>query len=283
MACKNCEGQRPPTQGERFVAFMADATAKFKKDVTVNKTIEAFQLTDGPLRPHLSAVGAVIAQTDLIDENGPTTVIRPRNFSCVFGASPNIELADQPTAAHGAATLVGPQYVVTATHLLAAVDALRIVFGYEIQPSKEAPSSLDDMLLRVFDQKVFEIESFASNGDIALCRLKKPVTDVTPVPINGHVPVIGDALSMIGYPFSLPKKVSMGGRITKVTPQTFNGTLDGTNGNSGSPVFAEDGSLIGILSRTVTDPAHAEHMVVDHRSKETEMIRITLMPPLPAN
>lgn len=85
--------------------------------------------------------------------------------------------------------------------------------------------------------------------DYALIQLDRPVLGRTPLTIADYKPRVGAMISMVGYPFGTPVKISDQARITLDDPKrdSFLTTLDAFSGNSGSPVMDGSGRVLGIL------------------------------------
>lgn len=86
--------------------------------------------------------------------------------------------------------------------------------------------------------------------DYALIRLERPATDRKPLQLSSRPPRTNEVLSMIGHPLGIPATLSKNGKVLRDSPQhqQFVTNLDAQNGNSGSPVFNDEGEVIGILS-----------------------------------
>ena len=84
-------------------------------------------------------------------------------------------------------------------------------------------------------------------NDYGILELDRPVVGYTPyTKINNNINV-DDSLTLIGHPVGLPKKTDKGGKVTAASQSVIRGTVDSYGGNSGSPIFDENGLLVGIL------------------------------------
>ncbi|MBD9370681.1 trypsin-like serine protease [Xanthomonas sp. XNM01] len=140
-----------------------------------------------------SSAGAVVIRDDVDDA-------RYRIDASAFPA-----LVDMPGEGHG--VLIAPQWVVTAAHTVPPHAALaqvtvggvsreveRVVFhpGY-----RRLPQTLIDQALQS-GEAILLLVDLASSDDIALLRLKAPVTDVVPVPLYRGEEEAGRVVQLIG-------------------------------------------------------------------------------------
>lgn len=191
-------------------------------------------------------------------------------------------LVDMPGEGHG--VLIAPQWVVTAAHAVTwqpeilqvtisgtprEVDRLVVHKGY-----KKPPQELLEHALATWDWTLFRV-LLAGSDDIALVRLKQPVTDVAPASINKSddefrqtIKVIGKGATgngVTGYEFSDPHRTELRRAYNKVTSAdgrwlcyVFDAPPDalplegGTgSGDSGGPVLIQakdDWLLAGLTS-----------------------------------
>lgn len=85
--------------------------------------------------------------------------------------------------------------------------------------------------------------------DYALVQLERPVTGREPMKIASKSPGVGEAVSMMGYPFGTPLKLSSKAQVLIDNPerQSQITNLDAFEGNSGSAVLNSAGEVAGIL------------------------------------
>jgi hypothetical protein len=118
-------------------------------------------------------------------------------------------LVDMPGQGHG--VLIAPQWVVTVAHTIlmqgdkpGPVPTVRIggqdraVARVVFHPGDKRPSRrMIDQALITGDW-ILAVMAIASSDDIALIKLKQPVTDIAPVPIYKGNGEIGQTVTMIG-------------------------------------------------------------------------------------
>ena len=191
-------------------------------------------------------------------------------------------LADMPGEGHG--VLIAPQWLVTAAHAVTwqpeikqvmvngvARDVEKLVIhpGY-----KKPPQELLDQSLATWDWTLFRA-SLSASDDIALIKLTKAVSDVSPVPINRGESEFNEIVEIIGkgatgngetgYQFSDPHRTELRRAQNKVTSAhgrwlcySFDKPSDALpleggsgSGDSGGPVLIRSGkglSLAGLTS-----------------------------------
>lgn len=163
----------------------------------------------------------------------------------------------QPTAATCSGTLIAPDRVLTAGHCISNSNCgrRRFVFDYFLDGSNcQMPTITADDVYHCKRFTRIENDYF----DHAVIHLDRPVVGRTPVQIQttqAALPV-GQHLNVIGFGSGLPAKIDKGGNV--IDPRAsrkdyFVANTDTFGGNSGSGVFTDDGTLVGILVRGQTD------------------------------
>ncbi|WP_379654259.1 trypsin-like serine protease [Pseudoxanthomonas sp. UC19_8] len=191
-------------------------------------------------------------------------------------------LVDLPGEGHG--VLIAPQWVVTAAHAVMWQTEIkqvtlngtpREVERLVVHPGYRKPSqALLDQALATWDWTLFRVV-LSSSDDIALIKLTRPVTDVTPVALNEGEDEFGQTIRILGagatgngikgYEFSSPHRTALRRAYNKVTsadgrwlcymfdPPSAALPLEGGSGSgdSGGPVLLQAGNdwrLAGLTS-----------------------------------
>lgn len=103
--------------------------------------------------------------------------------------------------------------------------------------------------------------------DFAIIKLKKSVSNRTPLKLTTVRPKVGEAISMIGYPLGGPKILTHG-KILSNEAMYDRSNLNSFPGNSGSPVLNSKNEVFGILVRgyppsLIDDPKGGQCYIVN--------------------
>lgn len=127
--------------------------------------------------------------------------VAPERYLLAESALP--QLVDMPGVGHG--VLIAPDWVVTAAHTIQSEVRAVTIAGQEravarviVHPGYR--STPQDMINRALASKdATEVMAFlAANHDIALIRLREPVSDVRPIPIYTGGKEMGRLVEMVG-------------------------------------------------------------------------------------
>jgi len=158
--------------------------------------------------------------------------------------------------------LVAPDLMVTAGHCMTNGEETKNepgmycgVYGwlFDYQTSTAGKFAADEIPPENYykcKQIVYAIrEDVPPYRDYALVQLERPVTGRTPFRLAEKPVAAGDSVSMIGFPFGSPMKVSAFKHVTinDSARQSFLTTLAAFEGNSGSVVFNNQREAVGIL------------------------------------
>ena len=190
--------------------------------------------------------------------------------------------ADQPVFDPGCTVLlVGPQTVVTAGHCigdsgLTDCTNLRVVFGLTVsngQPRFVVPET-----------DVYSCTTMVTRGgtsapnDYAVFKLDRPVSGRIPMWIRrGDAPSVGQALTSISYPASLPMKIDANGAVKSVDssspPRTLTENSDTAVGSSGSPLINPANGVVDALNVESPPGGRQTAFIVQNPGTQNECLR----------
>jgi V8-like Glu-specific endopeptidase len=162
--------------------------------------------------------------------------------------------AKQPSASSCSGTLIDDDLVLTAGHC--AIDRTtcgqhRYVFDY-LETGDGVLDTIDvDDVYDCAGVLVYE-ETESPHLDYAIIQLDRPVVGRTPASVRAATTALaeGTPLVVIGFPSGIPMKYDDGGSVIDASAlevDSFVANTDTFSGNSGSGVFTDDGTLVGIL------------------------------------
>lgn len=217
---------------------------------------------DPRMRELARSTALLVRTSDLtLNSNRSLTKLSTRPFSQSIGGTMchDEPFYSQPVAGYCSGFLVGPDTLVTAGHCLAAVpcSAMAVVFGYSLDdPNKNLEQVPNQDIFHCSELVVQMLEPGFGN-DFAVIKLDRPVTDRQPLAVrqSGEI-AVGQPLTLIGHPMSLPTKIAGGRSQVRSTPNGpyFIANTDSYGGNSGSAVInSESYEVEGILVRGEQD------------------------------
>ena len=158
--------------------------------------------------------------------------------------------------------LVAPDLMVTAGHCMVNVGESKnepemycSAYGwlFDYQTDVEGNTRLDGIPADNYYKCKRVVYAIREEGfpyrDYALVQLERPVTGRKPFVISEKPVASGDPVTMIGFPFGSPMKVSPSATVTvnDLSRQSFLTTLSAFEGNSGSVVYNVKKEVVGIL------------------------------------
>jgi hypothetical protein len=164
----------------------------------------------------------------------------------------------QPSIATCTAFLIAEDILMTAGHCFRQTTDcknFKWVFGFSSRSAFDKGNFLsakpDDIVS--CKEVITSHTDMVSGLDYMLIRLNKKV-DRPALKLSSKVVAKGDNLSMVGFPSGLPMKQANGKTQFKQGDGFFQNSistdLDVFEGNSGGPVFNEEGEVMGIVSST---------------------------------
>jgi S1-C subfamily serine protease len=211
--------------------------------------VEVYEVTEPALEEAVRrAVPAMVRASVLrVDDATGAVTFASRPLGPSHGLCAGEAHFDQPSAASCSATLIDDDLVLTAGHCVdgwACADQ-RFVFGwyYDAAGELHARSTSD-----VYACAEVVVTEYTRSNDYAIVRLDRappgPPMEVRATPV-----VVGEPVSLAGYPFGIPMKVVEGGAITATLSRSrFYARLDAQPGNSGSGVFDAELRVLGDLT-----------------------------------
>lgn len=165
----------------------------------------------------------------------------------------------QLTAGFCTGFLIGPDLLATAGHCItspASCGSTAFVFGFQqIGPTTPPVTVISADNVYFCDGIVNRVQS--GQFDHSLVRLDREVINRDPLPIRRTGVVTNtDPLFVVGHGITLPMKAAAGAEVKNANGSTpwFQANLDTYGGNSGSPVFGINSSVVeGILVRGAPD------------------------------
>lgn len=169
--------------------------------------------------------------------------------------SDDVRFLDQPAIGSCTGFLIAPDILVTAGHCINSMEeAEGIVWVFDYTSELKF---INNRKLNFSEDNIYEVESIITSklddeteDDYAVLKLKRK-SDRTPYRFRTSGSVLnGGAINTIGSPKGLPLKFSTNAVVVDISPSNwFKSDIDSFPGNSGGPVFDENGFLEGILVR----------------------------------
>lgn len=272
---------RTPGGGERTVAIYGKPRAELERWTTAQLIEEArkrqrelyapgtdtrrdlYELGGDPRLEPIAAAVAVLVRHHQLTRAEAGWRLASRTFGEAYDLAPGERFHDQPCVGFCSGVLVGPRLLATAAHcLLGAGDEqraqqlaqTRVVFGFRMLDAATARTVFDDAQVYT-PVKIVDHSDQVTGDDWALLELDRDVAGVTPLALRATGKIAdGAAVGVIGHPCGIPAKHAGGAHVRRNdAPAFFRANLDAFGGNSGSPVFAEDGTVEGLLVRGAPD------------------------------
>ena len=203
------------------------------------------------------ATAVMISKENIYDNEFYSWSLRER-LERQFGTNKfdeNVKFLDQPAIGSCTGFLIAPDILVTAGHCINSMeDANKYVWVFDYTSES---NFINGRRLKFKDQNIYEVESIITstlndqtNDDYAILRLSKK-SDRAPYRFRTSGTVLENgAINTIGSPTGLPLKLSTNAIVVDNSPNNwFKSNIDSFPGNSGGPVFDQNGFIEGILVR----------------------------------
>lgn len=184
----------------------------------------------------------------------------PRIRTHVTNGFESVGIVGDVTGGHATGTLIAPQFVLVAAHTVIDTPPGQVTFTLGGQTY---------YMEHVFVHPDYDPEQTGSDGanDIAILKLREPVTTITPARLSGRAPKLGEVLDLVG--FGQEKGAVFGTKREGSAPPVFDVSSnvfhwqhlspiqnDSDPGDSGAPLFATINGvpqIIGIVSGGTSD------------------------------
>lgn len=185
-----------------------------------------------------------------------------------FGTSKfhsNVKYLDQPALGSCTGFLIAPDVLVTAGHCINSMEtADKYVWVFDYTSDS---NFIDGRRLRFNNDNIFEVERIITsdlnddtNDDYAILRLSKK-SDRAPYRFRTSGKVLEEGgINTIGSPTGLPLKLATNAVVVDNSPSNwFKSNIDSFPGNSGGPVFDQNGFIEGILVRGAVEYSNGKY------------------------
>lgn len=192
-----------------------------------------------------------------LDGNAASVSITASNLRQTKKLCPDERYVEQPAAANCSGTLIANDLLLTAGHCMTQqsdCDNFAWVFNFYFEDEDTLASIATEDVFRcdeIIDSSLyFDSEVSIDHSVVRLVRDATPRFTAVNVRTERTALSKDTPVSVIGFGLGIPMKFDFGGTIASVREETldfFRSNSDAFVGNSGSGVFTDDGTLVGIL------------------------------------
>jgi len=218
--------------------------------------LDYYQIEDANIQAQADAIPAMTYSHRLVvQEDGSYRIKSYSTFGNRFDLNPSDRFYNQPLNSACTAFLISPNVIVTAGHCVhgkseKALGMTRYIFGYKMNSETEANLNIPEENVYSIKRIIHSEYSPLTNIDYSIIELDRDCTVAKPLAISKKKVEVDDPVYIIGYPNGLPLKYAPNGRVFRVSSHSFLATIDAFTGNSGSPVFNDDGEVVGVYIET---------------------------------
>jgi V8-like Glu-specific endopeptidase len=241
-----------PTQGA------ADKAVVYGRD---NRT-DVYAHSDATMRARAQdSTVALMTAEDIEVSSAGAVKLKGTDLAASHNLCAGERFGTDPTAAFCTGTLIDDDVVLTAGHCIPSArecENTRFVFRYYRTSATELQTVTSADVFACSNIIVRQQRDTPQGPqDFALIRLTRKATPrfkPAPVRLERAPLVVGQAVGVIGSGSGVPFKIDTGGRVRQPgAGVSFVATTDTFGGNSGSGVYDEAGSVVGILVEGDTD------------------------------
>lgn len=203
------------------------------------------------------ATAVMISKSNIYNDEFYSWSLRER-LQRQFGTNKfdeNVKFLDQPAIGSCTGFLIAPDILVTAGHCIRSLqDAKKYVWVFDYTSESKF---INGRKLKFKPENIYEVESIIvtklddrTKDDYAFLRLRRK-SNRDPYRFRTSGKVLEDTkINTIGSPTGLPLKFTTNAVVVDNKPKNwFLSSLDNFPGNSGGPVFDQNGFIEGILVR----------------------------------